>query len=114
MADTTKLRAHSNRALDALHALEARSSASKFKTLDLTLPPRPVPRRKKAFISPQQPAAPPPAAPAADIVLDGFVLLEACRVEDPDEAEYYYDPKEDPSGDVEESWVGARGGRARG
>ena len=84
---TSTLRAHSHRALDALHALEARNSASKIKTLDLSLPPRPVPRRKRPFIAPQQPAPAPPAAPVADIVLDGFVLLEACRVEDPDEAE---------------------------
>ena len=29
----------------------------------------------------------PPPPPASEVVLDGFVLLEACRCEDPDEAE---------------------------
>ena len=76
-----------SKALDALRALENRPSASKTLSLDLSLPPRPVPRRKRAFISPIHHAGPPPPGPVADVVLDGFVLLEACRVEDPDEAE---------------------------
>ena len=55
--------------------------------MELALPPRPVPRRKRAFIMPNQVAPPPPLKPQAEVVLDGFVLLEACRCEDPDEAE---------------------------
>jgi len=78
---------HSNKALESLAKLESRATATKSHQLDLSLPPRPVPRRKRAFIQPGAPPPGPPPAVVADVVLDGFVLLEACRVEDPDEAE---------------------------
>ena len=85
MASHTKR--HSHRALDALAALESREPAAAVQTMELALPPRPVPRRKRAFILPNQVAPPPPPPPQQEVVLDGFVLLEACRCEDPDEAE---------------------------
>ena len=78
---------HSHRALDALAALESREPAAAVQTMELALPPRPVPRRKRAFILPNQVAPAPPPPPQQEVVLDGFVLLEACRCEDPDEAE---------------------------
>lgn len=58
-----------------------------MQTIELAVPPPPVPRRKRPFIVPNAIAPPPPPAPPAEVVLDGFVLLEACRCEDPDEAE---------------------------
>ena len=64
-----------------------RDHAAAVHTMELALPPRPVPRRKRPFILPNQVVPPPPPPPKAEIVLDGFVLLEACRCEDPDEAE---------------------------
>ena len=81
------LKGHSHRAIDALAALEDRANASSVWTMELDPPPRPVPRRKRAFIMPNQIAPQGPPPPDAEVVLDGFVLLEACRVEDPDEAE---------------------------
>ena len=68
-------------------ARSQRPTATKLQTMELSLPPRPVPRRKRAFILPGQMAPPAPPPPRAEVVLDGFVLLEACRCEDPDEAE---------------------------
>lgn len=85
MSKSTK--GHGHRALDALAALESREPAASIQTMELALPPRPVPRRKRAFILPGQIAPPPPPPPQPEVVLDGFVLLEACRCEDPDEAE---------------------------
>eukprot|EP00966_Prymnesium_polylepis_P013988 322484-Prymnesium_polylepis.1 len=54
--------------------------------LQLDPPPQPVPRRKRPFIVPNQVRVP-PLPPQPVVVLDGFVLLEACRVEDPEEAD---------------------------
>ena len=85
MSKSTK--GHGHRALDALAALESREPAASIQTMELALPPRPVPRRTRAFILPGQIAPPPPPPPQPEVVLDGFVLLEACRCEDPDEAE---------------------------
>ena len=69
-----------------LGALEQRENAAVPLTLELHPPPQPVPRRKRPFLLRRPPAAPPPPA-EAPVVLDGFVLLETCRVEDPEEAE---------------------------
>ena len=69
-----------------LSALEQRENAAVPLTLELHPPPQPVPRRKRPFLLRRPPAAPPPPA-EAPVVLDGFVLLETCRVEDPEEAE---------------------------
>ncbi len=55
--------------------------------MELEPPPQPVPRRKRAFIAPNAMAPQGLPPPDPEVVLDGFVLLEACRVEDPDEAE---------------------------
>ena len=77
-----------SRALECLQALEKRLSATTVNSLHLDPPPRPLPRRKQPFVLPPQPAVRVPRGPAeAKIVLDGFVLLEAARVEDPAEAE---------------------------
>ena len=86
-SNNAALKGHSLRALDALAALESREPAANVQTMELALPPRPVPRRKRAFILPNQMPPPPPPPPEQEVVLDGFVLLEACRCEDPDEAE---------------------------
>ena len=64
-----------------------RKNASSIWTMELEPPPPPVPRRKRAFIAPNAMAPQGLPPPDPEVVLDGFVLLEACRVEDPDEAE---------------------------
>jgi Leucine-rich repeat (LRR) protein len=76
-------------ALSALRALEQRLTATSVNQLQLEPPPRPVPKRKQPFVLPPSlpPARPPPVAPETRIVLDGFVLLESARVEDPADAE---------------------------
>ena len=76
-----------NLASRALFSPVQREHAATVRTMELALPARPVPRRKRPFIVPNQIAPPPPPAPPTEVVLDGFVLLEACRCEDPDEAE---------------------------
>ena len=75
-----------NKGAIILGALEQRENAAVPLTLELHPPPQPVPRRKRPFLLRRPPAAPPPPA-EAPVVLDGFVLLETCRVEDPEEAE---------------------------
>lgn len=76
---------NSRRSQKALEALEQRLSATKSWVLELDPPPQPIPRRKRPFIVPNQVKLPPPQAEPV-IVLDGFALLEACRVDDPDKA----------------------------
>lgn len=60
--------------------------AAKPWTMELIPPPQPVPRRKRPFIVPNIVKKSPPPREVV-IVLDGFVMLEACRVEDPEDAE---------------------------
>ena len=64
-----------------------RDSAASMWNLELEPPPQPVPRRKRPFIVPHAAARPVPPPREPVIVLDGFVMLEACRVEDPEDAE---------------------------
>ena len=78
---------HSNVALSALEKLEARHSIASVSNVQLEPPPRPVARRKQPFLVPPSLPRPPPRAVQPKIVLDGFVLLETCRVEDPEQAQ---------------------------
>ena len=71
----------------ALQLLESRRHAATAMTLSLDPPPKPVARRERQFVrvGEVRPAPPPPAE--RPIVLDGFVLLEAAQVDDPEIAE---------------------------
>jgi len=86
-AAEVRVKPHSSVALDALRRLENRESSASINTLTLHPPPRPVARRKRPFLLPPSLPAPPPRASTPAVVLDGFVLLQTCRVEDPEEAQ---------------------------
>jgi Leucine-rich repeat (LRR) protein len=82
-----RVKAHSSVALDALRKLENRESSASINTLTLHPPPRPVARRKRPFLLPPSLPRPPSRPTTPAVVLDGFVLLQTCRVEDPEEAQ---------------------------
>lgn len=71
----------------ALNVLEHTPNAPRVQTIELDPPPRPVPRRERAFLRVGAVCLPPPPRPERPIVLDGFVLLEASHAEDPEHAE---------------------------
>ena len=89
MPERGRLRAHSEVSLSALNALESRSALTQPRTIELDAPPPPPPRRRRVRAgSTREPArCSRQRSVEASIVLDGFLLLEAARVEDPEEAE---------------------------
>ena len=86
-AADVRVKPHSSVALDALRKLENRETTASINTLTLHPPPRPVARRKRPFLLPPSLPRPPSRPTTPAVVLDGFVLLQTCRVEDPEEAQ---------------------------